>query len=609
MLLWPFNKYPGTDYETFNWEWLINIGKQMQNDAALILQRMLAAKEAAEAASGSASDAAASSAESEHQAELAGNSATASANSAASIAGLKSQIQTNTNRIDNLIANAGDTDNNAELLDIRIAENGETYETAGDAVRAQAYTNITYTDASINRFNGDVTPGYVNQSNGDFVAGSTTYEGTTDYIKISSPFVIGKLNYAGANIGLRYAVYDEDKNYLAGEIVSYLTQTQNPAAPDASIGQQIISVPNAKYVRFSMVTGAPNSPTQPTFIVNGSSLAMYTRYTGDPERVMANSLRKNESITTEIGNLINGTTLKIPFNSSVRKNKLYKFFGTFSAFDTLYCGHGEIGYGLYFKIDSNNVTFISNGVEGSSIAHGLTFDTYISVSLQVGQLNEGTLTIDTLNGHFERTVQIVNGYRGEVFIRPESFLLSNCKITVTYQDVSAKSWLFGDSYFTHTSPSRWPYHLINAGYDKFLLNAFPGEQSTESRHQLEHLLEWHGSPKLVGWCMGMNNPDEGAVNNNWLINVQAVISLCEQRGIEPVLATIPCTPNVDNTYKNAWVKASGYRYIDFAKAVNAETAGSTWYTGCLSSDNTHPTEEGAKLLAIRAMLDMPELTD
>ena len=30
MLLWPFNKYPGTDYETYNWEWLIGIGKKME---------------------------------------------------------------------------------------------------------------------------------------------------------------------------------------------------------------------------------------------------------------------------------------------------------------------------------------------------------------------------------------------------------------------------------------------------------------------------------------------------------------------------------------------------------------------------------------------------
>ena len=30
MLLWPFNKYPGTDYETFNWEWLIATVQKLQ---------------------------------------------------------------------------------------------------------------------------------------------------------------------------------------------------------------------------------------------------------------------------------------------------------------------------------------------------------------------------------------------------------------------------------------------------------------------------------------------------------------------------------------------------------------------------------------------------
>lgn len=29
-MLWPFNHYPGTDYETFNWDWLIGLGKKME---------------------------------------------------------------------------------------------------------------------------------------------------------------------------------------------------------------------------------------------------------------------------------------------------------------------------------------------------------------------------------------------------------------------------------------------------------------------------------------------------------------------------------------------------------------------------------------------------
>lgn len=45
-------------------------------------------------------------------------------------------LQTQSARIDTLIAHAGDTDGNAELLDIRIGFDGNVYPTAGEAVRA-----------------------------------------------------------------------------------------------------------------------------------------------------------------------------------------------------------------------------------------------------------------------------------------------------------------------------------------------------------------------------------------------------------------------------------------------------------------------------------------
>ena len=64
----------------------------------------------------------------------------------------------------------------------------------------------------------------------------------------------------------------------------------------------------------------------------------------------------------------------------------------------------------------------------------------------------------------------------------------------------------------------------------------------------------------------------------------------------------------DNHYKNEYVKSSGYRYVDFAKAVGAENAGSQWYNGMLASDKIHPTKTGARALYQQVICDFPEIT-
>ena len=65
-------------------------------------------------------------------------------------------------------------------------------------------------------------------------------------------------------------------------------------------------------------------------------------------------------------------------------------------------------------------------------------------------------------------------------------------------------------------------------------------------------------------------------------------------------------PTVNNEQKNAWVRASGYRYIDFAKAVGADENG-VWYSGMLSNDNVHPSVTGAKALYTQVLVDLPEV--
>ena len=106
----------------------------------------------------------------------------------------------------------------------------------------------------------------------------------------------------------------------------------------------------------------------------------------------------------------------------------------------------------------------------------------------------------------------------------------------------------------------------------------------------------------------MNDGDTSdTVNAKWFDILNEVELLCNNSNVELILATIPNVPTIRHDYKNQIVRESGYRYIDFAKAVNAESVGATWYEGMLSNDGVHPTEQGAKALAGRILLDVPEI--
>lgn len=86
------------------------------------------------------------------------------------------------------------------------------------------------------------------------------------------------------------------------------------------------------------------------------------------------------------------------------------------------------------------------------------------------------------------------------------------------------------------------------------------------------------------------------------------ISLQKQYGFELVLYRVPTIPArmEQNNAINALVEASGHRYIDAKKAVGADDEGN-WYTDYLSSDAIHPSEAGAKAIATRMVIDVPEL--
>ena len=216
------------------------------------------------------------------------------------------------------------------------------------------------------------------------------------------------------------------------------------------------------------------------------------------------------------------------------------------------------------------------------------------------------MTIMTKGGDFKQDNVPMAGCNGAIFAFGEQNL-TNVKYSCSLNDMRCDVWLFGDSYTSLGDPNRWTHQLMQYGYKGLLMCGFSGANSNNEILAFRELTEI-GKPKYIIWTLGMNDADtDGSVNTDWKSAYEEVKTWCNKNSVELIACTIPNTPKVRNVEKNDIVRASGLRYVDFAKAVNAEEDGATWYPNMLSSDNVHPVELGAKTLANRFLVDVPEV--
>lgn len=318
-------------------------------------------------------------------------------------------------------------------------------------------------------------------------------------------------------------------------------------------------------------------------------------------------------IVKNIGNMVANTTINIAAND-IKKNKAFIVNARINSFtDKITIGHGIDVYGGAFAeitpttLNVYNYNTQSNLVK--TVPHGLTIlnDIYIEITNFVSKYGfYATIKIVSQGKTYTQTEKFDFpwiGCNGNIFIKTgNNTSLSDCKVSWSCKDLLTNIHAFGDSYFDFWNPK-----MADLGYsDKFLFDGFGGRKTLQAIAPFNFCLE-HGIPKYVLWCLGMNDPDIDSVNEDWLSGFNTVTSTCKDKAVTPIFSTIPNTPINNNSYKNAYIKSSGYRYVDIAHYVGADAPGSNWYDGLLSQDKIHPTDKGAYIIAQNIITDLADI--
>ena len=455
----------------------------------------------------------------------------------------------------------------------------------------------------------------------------TSDYGYYDYIDIKPSITYHVSNSSDSTIFNRtdgyIAFYDENKIFISSIVGNTMTFT-TPS--------------NAKFVRLSVVVSI-NVDAQ---MEEGESRTSYEEYR-EPydcivdDLVVTNSI-KDKSVTQEkLADDIHVETNPSKFNS-FRNNAILNTGETLNT-PLLYvtkntcisaCVDGTIesvlvgiegnSYGRWTEITPNQILVKTNSQTVSTKEHGLVLGekTYIQISKGL----EDKASIKLINDKGESCA--IDDVPWSIVVgRPfatNQNTINAVDVSLSFmpRDLNKQIWLFGDSYFSYNSSARWLYYMMQWGYNDFLADHRPGENAVEGLADLKVLLSSGFRPSYIVWCHGMNKGTDTStgVNTNWKSATEEMLSLCDMYGITPILATIPSVQGKGvteiHTNLNAYVKSSGRRYIDFAKAVENDTDyyWRNWGTdrALLSSDEVHPSQYGAIELAAQVIIDFPEIT-
>ena len=507
------------------------------------------------------------------------------------------RVTRHTNRIDEFMVYAGETPSTYDPFKM-VIDGSYISDIEGDAIKDESISDekLTFISKGNNLLNPEeaIKGVYLNPENGALQSNSAY--NTTAVIKAlpNEKYTITHPRFI--------VFFGQDGNIIPSASISL-------ASPPANY---TITIPSNAYgYQYSYL--ASNSDMQ---IVKGDVATPYEPYAKLLDGVSiksTNIVKYGERVTKSMskGDLTDGQRLVAGKANSIKKNKTYSFSAKVTSFYGVRMGQGETDYGgSYVEITANELKFFDYRAAvtpRSVLTHGLTIANFIDVLITIDKDANAIVRIITDGGFYESTPQKWEGYNGTPFAKSMGSTLTDGEFVFDTSDFRKPVYFFGDSYAGLTAKDRWVNYIREWGFDNWLINGYPGQASLSAKSMLDFALS-KGNPEMLIWGLGMNDGDSStAVNENWLNTYNQIKAICESRDIELVLCTIPNVPSINNSFKNEIIRSSGYRYIDFAKSVGAESVGSNWHTDMLSSDKVHPSTLGAQKLALRAIEDVPEL--
>ena len=278
------------------------------------------------------------------------------------------------------------------------------------------------------------------------------------------------------------------------------------------------------------------------------------------------------------------------------------FYGKLGTAGTLTILRGTSPYcGGRFIIDPSKITVVAGNVT-TEYEHGLSLSDFILVNINIVE-SIAKITLTTKDGMFVQDGITFHGSRDDIKLSVTDGEFTDCRMTWTSRDLDKDIYVFGDSYLDY-----WPKQAKKLGYGNALFDGFSGRSSARAYKSLVEFTSFR-LPHIIIWGMGLtDNGEVDGINQTWLSYANKFIDFCEQNNIEPIFVTIPNTETRNNSYKNAWIRESGYRYVDVCKAVGADES-TSWYPGLIGKDKSHPTSKGAIVIAQTFADAVPELKD